>query len=725
MKKYKILLSAAVSALMLASCAKESGQEPQAPEAITIEASIGAHTKSMPIEDKRSFAAEDKISVYAWMGSAAEVPQKKVVDGVVNTFDGSKWAPETQMLWSYQKEKHYFLAVYPAKLITNFTADEWYLGDDLLIATELDGIKFKENPEPVALAFTHALARLNVNLRFRNQWDAVPENVYIRTEAQAQYTVDYLTKAVTATGNSFYIPVDQVDAVEGHDLSFGGLQVPQDEMTTVIVTVDNKDYVFTAAEPIPLEGGKVTTLNLYVGLDRIELGSVTVTSWAEGTSVQGGEALVPVSAISFKEGTQTTVDLGDTFQLTPVFAPEGATEVDCTWNSLKPEVATVDENGLITAVGRGVATIECICMGTKAQFALTVNGLTPVYSAPTAKVGLTYNGSAQVLINDGSVTTEGLSMYYSLDQIAWSANFKSATNAGTYKVYWRIIGNSTYNDASGNVSATIAKASATLGVSATSVSFSADENTNSTKTFSVSYDGDGQLSVESSNSNLATASISGTTVTVTRKSGDGGSCTITVKAAAGTNYAAASNKTVSVSLTSSDPGTYLQNAVAGDKVGSNGKVYKPNATMPSGVTVVGCVVKPGVVFRATDEPGHLTASQLYNYKVSAGKFHYHSMNDLWERDWEIWSRFLYNQLLINKNNTGQSEETAAAALNTLNGYLQAAGCDPIDMNRYYGANDGFFYLPQKLTWWDDSDWWHDNMDGYNISARPAFTYDTK
>ena len=275
---------------MLASCAKESGQEPQAPTAITIEASIGEPTKSMPIEDKRSFAAEDKISVYAWMGSAAEVPQKKVVDGIVNTFDGSKWAPASQMLWSYRKENHYFLAVYPSRYITNFTADAWTLGSDLLIATRLEGIPFQENPAPVALTFTHALARLNVNLRFRNQWDAIPENVSVRTSAKYQYTVNYLTKAVTAKGDNSNIPVEKVATVQGHDLSFGGLQVPQDAMTTVLVRVNSKDFVFTAAEPIPLQGGKITTLNLYVGLDKIELDSVTVTPWEAGTSVEGGEA---------------------------------------------------------------------------------------------------------------------------------------------------------------------------------------------------------------------------------------------------------------------------------------------------------------------------------------------------------------------------------------------------------------------------------------------------
>lgn len=725
MKKYKILLSAAISALMLASCAKENGVEAEECGAITIEASIGDPTKVAYNGDKASFIAGDKVSVYVWMGSAAEVPQKKVVNGVVNTFDGNQWKPDTQMLWSYKKENHYFLGVYPPKAITNFTADEYALGNDLMIATQLSGIPFQEASQPVSLTFTHAMAKLNVNLKFRSQWDTPPTVTSVAITAKDHFTVNYLTKAITATGELKQVPVQALETpVTGYVYSYSGLQVPQSGMNTITVTIAGQGYVFTAPEAFALESGKVTTIGLNVGRENMELGEITVTNWAAGDSVEGGEAVIPVTGVSFKEGTGATVDIGGTLQLTPVFAPEGATGTECVWTSSDESVATVDSNGLVTVKTRGTTDIVCTCGTVNCQFKITGNGLNPVYTPPTAITGLKYNSSAQTLLNAGSVTTEGLVMEYSLNQTSWSTTVPKGTNAGSYKVYWRIPGNATYNDASGNVSATIAKASASLSVSATSVSFSADDNTNSTKTFTVTYNGDGQLSVQSSNTSLATAAISGTTVTVTRKSSDGGSCTITVKAAAGTNYAAASNKTVSVSLTSSDPGTYLQNAVAGDKVGSNGKVYKPNATMPSGVTVVGCVVRPGFVFKATDEAGHLTSSELYNYKVAAGKFHYHSMNDLWDRYWEIYSVYHYNTILLDKDNDGQSEATAKAAFNTINAYLQAAGCDPIDANRYYGTSNDWFYRTNNFTYQSDPDWWHSNM-GYTISARPAFTYDTK
>ena len=726
--KYKYISIFFSAVALLLSCSKEENAEPVTGSAITMEATIGAPTKVAYDGDKASFAAGDQVSLYAWMGSATEIPAKKIVDGVVNTLDGESglWKPATQMLWSPVKENHYFLGVYPAKSITNFTADAYTLGADLMIATELNGIPFQENAEPVALTFTHAMARLDVNLKFRNQWAELPTVTSVAATAKNQYTVNYLTKAVTASGTAAQVPVQALaTAASGHDKSFSGMQVPQDGVTTVTVVIGGQSFIFTAAEPIALESGKITTLNLFVGKDKIELGSATVAPWVEKDPIAGGEALIPVTGISFKEGTSAVVEIDDTFQLTPVFAPQGATDVNCTWKSLDTSIATVDEKGLVTAKARGEAVIECTCSGKTAQFTLTVKGLAPVYTAPTAKNGLVYNNTNLTLLNAGSVTSEGPVMQYSLNQTDWSTTIPTGKNAGNYDVYWRLQAGGNYEGvASTKIVATIAKKAPSFSLSSSNVSFSDTDNVDATKTVTITYDGDGALSASSNNTSKVTATVSNKTITLTRKSVDGGSVTITVSAAAGTNYSAPADKQITVSLTSADPGTYLQNAVAGDKVGSNGKVYKPSATMPAGVTVVGCVVRPGFVFKATDEPGHLTSSQLSNYNVSAGKFHYHSMNDLWDRYWEVYSNFHYLSVLKNKESDGETEATAAASLAQVNAYLQAAGCDPIDVNRYYGTSNGWFYWPSKLMYQTNPNWWHDNMS-YTISARPAFTYDTK
>lgn len=369
---YNITGALLLAGALLVGCTDDSANESKAPNALTIEASIGSPTRVAYNGDAANFAQGDQISLYAWMGSATEVAEHKVVNGVVNTYDGTKWTPAKQMLWSYIKENHYFLGVYPAKTITNFTADSYTLGPDLMIATELDGIAFKEDPNPVQLNFTHVMAKLNVNLRFRNQWTEKPTVTSVATTAKNAFNVNYLTKVVTATGSNTQVPVQPLSvAATGHDKSFSGLQVPQEGVTTVTVIIDGKSYIFNAQEPISLESGKVTTLNLYVGRDTIGLASVTVAPWAL-VNIEGGEALIPATEITFEGGNSGSVNVNSTLKLTPIFYPETATDVDCTWTSQNPEVATVDENGVVTGVTAGETIIECKTQSVLATFTITV-----------------------------------------------------------------------------------------------------------------------------------------------------------------------------------------------------------------------------------------------------------------------------------------------------------------------------------------------------------------
>ena len=84
---------------------------------------------------------------------------------------------------------------------------------------------------------------------------------------------------------------------------------------------------------------------------------------------------------------------------------------------------------------------------------------TPVVTAPTAK-SLTYSGSAQELVNAGSTT--GGTMQYKVNDGSYSANIPEATDAGTYTVYYKVVGGEAYSDVDeASVSVTIAQAVAT------------------------------------------------------------------------------------------------------------------------------------------------------------------------------------------------------------------------------------------------------------------------
>lgn len=295
--KNLIILFAAAGLLLLVGCAKESGTADV--DSITVEASIGTMTKVQYENDGTGtrFTAGDKIAVYGWIGNADEVPDTRVVNGVVNTLgtDG-KWTPESQMLWKNVRDEHYFLGVFPARAITNFKADEYtldpskYTESDLLIARKLDGVKASDGP--VKLAFDHAMAKLVVNLKFRSQWDATPTVSCVTALAKTKATVNYLTKAVTVTDDS----PEAVDlaaessAHTGYAYTYSGLQVPQDGVRKISVTIDNKEYVYESSTDIPLVAGQYTTLGLVVGKDKIELTGVTVSDWEAEAVLPDGEA---------------------------------------------------------------------------------------------------------------------------------------------------------------------------------------------------------------------------------------------------------------------------------------------------------------------------------------------------------------------------------------------------------------------------------------------------
>lgn len=68
----------------------------------------------------------------------------------------------------------------------------------------------------------------------------------------------------------------------------------------------------------------------------------------------------------------------------------------------------------------------------------------PNYTDPTAIPGLTYNGREHILINAGH--TEGGQMQYRLDGGTYSTTLPTATNAGDYTVYYKVVGDATHND---------------------------------------------------------------------------------------------------------------------------------------------------------------------------------------------------------------------------------------------------------------------------------------
>jgi len=296
MKKLSIL--ALALSVLAVSCNKAAEKaEPGGAEAgvITVTARVNNVTKAVTVGNVTTFEYGDQLTLYVWTGDNTAVPNDLWINGEVVTYDKDTqlWEPKDLMLWKNMTDAHYFLGVYPARAITNFTADQFeqnldpgakYDVNDLLVATELTGIQAQDT-KSVDLAFDHLMAKFNVSVRFRDQWGGIPENVEVSIKGAATGTVDYISKTVTPGNDVTQMPVvwrstDLQDPVA----YYCSYVIPQTGITEVVVNIDGTKYIYTNPADIPFAKGHATTLPLVVGKDAIELADegITIGGWNDG-----------------------------------------------------------------------------------------------------------------------------------------------------------------------------------------------------------------------------------------------------------------------------------------------------------------------------------------------------------------------------------------------------------------------------------------------------------
>ncbi len=85
---------------------------------------------------------------------------------------------------------------------------------------------------------------------------------------------------------------------------------------------------------------------------------VSATSNADTTKVAYCKFLITQQVEQIKmDFDKVTLSVGDEYRLTAVISPSNATNKNVKWSSSNPNVVTVDENGMLKAIGSGSATI--------------------------------------------------------------------------------------------------------------------------------------------------------------------------------------------------------------------------------------------------------------------------------------------------------------------------------------------------------------------------------
>ena len=162
-------------------------------------------------------------------------------------------------------------------------------------------------------------------------------------------------------------------------------------------------------------------------------------SWSPDAAPASADA-INVTGITFDKGKVNFTKVGETAQLTAAIAPENADNQKVTWTSSNPKVATVDENGKVTAVGNGTCTITvttedgnmtatCEVTVTDNSSGNTVANIT-IPTAPTI-VSIKGGNKRVRLYWDRLSEATGYKIYY------------STTKTGTYKLLQTITRNAT------------------------------------------------------------------------------------------------------------------------------------------------------------------------------------------------------------------------------------------------------------------------------------------
>lgn len=263
------------------------------------------------------------------------------------------------------------------------------------------------------------------------------------------------------------------------------------------------------------EGGETCTTTLAVTVTH-RLSAITVTTKPNKLTYEYGDTLATAGMVVTASYSDSQTKTVTGYSCSPT-----------TFSTIGNQVVTVSytENGVTQT----------------ATFNVTVNRKS--IAKPTWKSNLTYNGSAQ------SVSSTSYWNNYNTSYMTIGGT-TSATNAGTYIATFTPRSNYRWTDGTTsaiNVNWTINKATGSLSVSPTTVAINGN-NYSSGVAVTITRAGDGAISYSPTSISGLTLSLSGNTLTI---KGNGSTpvsaTTITIKVAAGTNYTAPSNKTITVS----------------------------------------------------------------------------------------------------------------------------------------------------------------------------------
>ena len=212
---------------------------------------------------------------------------------------------------------------------------------------------------------------------------------------------------------------------EAIELELPKSTLPEDKTATVKATVlpkdtNNKKLTWTSSDE------RIATVNRKGRVKGIQPGTVTITAAsAEVPEVTGSIDVQVVRLARSAAFAQKEYDviLGQTVQLAVAVSPEDTTDKSVTYKSNNPKKVSVDENGVVTALAAGKATITATTAdGSRRQATTVVKVIVPVtgvrFDTPDARVGVDYYRTLNAVLEPKDATNHNMTWTSSDESIA-------------------------------------------------------------------------------------------------------------------------------------------------------------------------------------------------------------------------------------------------------------------------------------------------------------------
>ncbi len=196
---------------------------------------------------------------------------------------------------------------------------------------------------------------------------------------------------------------------------------------TATVTPDNATYKGLAWSSSNTAVATVDNNGLVTG---VSAGIATVTATAVDGAAEANcvvTVVTPVTNITLNK-TTATVETGKTIALTATVKPDNATNKTVIWSSANTAIATVDNNGLVTGVSAGIATITAKTEdgGYEATCVVTVTSTTGVETETATTLGLYPNPAMAELFIKGVEIPTLVEIYSTTGQLMLAQNLAPA-----------------------------------------------------------------------------------------------------------------------------------------------------------------------------------------------------------------------------------------------------------------------------------------------------------